>query len=61
LDAILPKNSKTLVGGAEFQPEYAGKLNYYLSAVDSQLRKDGDNSTIGIILCKMKNKLDNHK
>ena len=42
----------------KFQPEYAGKLNYYLSAVDSQLRKDGDNSTIGIILCKMKNKID---
>jgi predicted nuclease of restriction endonuclease-like (RecB) superfamily len=42
----------------KFQPEYAGKLNYYLSAVDSQLRKEGDNSTIGIILCKMKNKID---
>jgi predicted nuclease of restriction endonuclease-like (RecB) superfamily len=42
----------------KFQPEYAGKLNYYLSAVDSQLRKDGDNSTIGILLCKMKNKID---
>ena len=42
----------------KFQPEYAGKLNYYLSAVDSQLRKEGDNSTIGIILCKMKDKID---
>ena len=42
----------------KYQPEYAGKLNYYLSAVDSQLRKDGDNSTIGIILCKLKNKID---
>jgi predicted nuclease of restriction endonuclease-like (RecB) superfamily len=42
----------------KFQPEYAGKLNYYLSAVDSQLRKEGDNSTIGIILCKKKDKID---
>ncbi|MDR0519538.1 MAG: PDDEXK nuclease domain-containing protein [Clostridiales Family XIII bacterium] len=42
----------------KFQPEYAGKLNYYLSAVDSQLRKDSDNPTIGILLCKMKNKID---
>ncbi|MDR2691772.1 MAG: PDDEXK nuclease domain-containing protein [Dysgonamonadaceae bacterium] len=42
----------------KFQPEYAGKLNYYLSAVDSQLRKVGDNSTIGILLCKKKNKID---
>ena len=42
----------------KFQPEYAGKLNYYLSAVDSQLRKKEDNSTIGIILCKKKDKID---
>lgn len=42
----------------KFKPEYAGKLNYYLSAIDTQLRKDGDNHTIGIILCKMKNKID---
>ena len=42
----------------KFIPEYAGKLNYYLSAVDSQLRKNGDNPTIGILLCKKKNKID---
>ncbi|GHV66043.1 hypothetical protein FACS1894199_08530 [Bacteroidia bacterium] len=42
----------------KFQPEYAGKLNYYLSAVDSQLRKAGDNPAIGIILCKKKDKID---
>ena len=41
-----------------FIPEYAGKLNYYLSAVDSQLRKQGDNPTIGILLCRRKNKID---
>jgi predicted nuclease of restriction endonuclease-like (RecB) superfamily len=42
----------------KFMPEYAGKLNYYLSAVDSQLKKATDNPTIGILLCKMKNKID---
>ena len=38
-----------------FQPEYAGKLNFYLSAVDSQMRSEGDAPTIGLILCKGKN------
>jgi predicted nuclease of restriction endonuclease-like (RecB) superfamily len=42
----------------KFYPEYAGKLNYYLSAVDSLLRRAGDNPAIGIILCKKKNKID---
>ena len=42
----------------KFMPEYAGKLNYYLSAVDSLLRKPQDNPTIGILLCKKKNKID---
>jgi predicted nuclease of restriction endonuclease-like (RecB) superfamily len=41
----------------KFKPEYAGKLNFYLSAVDDILRSDFDNPTIGIILCKEKNKL----
>ncbi|MDR2118027.1 MAG: PDDEXK nuclease domain-containing protein [Tannerellaceae bacterium] len=42
----------------KFKPEYAGKLNYYLSAVDTLLRKANDNPTIGILLCKKKNKID---
>ena len=42
----------------KFTPEHAGKLNYYLSAVDSQLRKVGDNPTIGILLCKKKDRID---
>ncbi|GHT48744.1 hypothetical protein FACS189440_13070 [Bacteroidia bacterium] len=42
----------------KFYPEYAGKLNYYLSTVDSLLRRAGDNPAIGIILCKKKNKID---
>ena len=38
-----------------FMPEYAGKLNFYLSAVDDQLRQPTDQPTIGILLCKSKN------
>ncbi len=41
----------------EFEPEHAGKLNFYIKAVDEQLRKEGDNPTIGILLCKHKDKL----
>ena len=41
----------------EFKPEYAGKLNFYLSAVDGMLKKDQDNPTIGLLLCKSKNNL----
>jgi predicted nuclease of restriction endonuclease-like (RecB) superfamily len=42
----------------KFIPEYAGKLNFYLSAVDSLLKSDGDKSTIGILLCRHKNKIE---
>lgn len=41
-----------------FKPEYIGKLNFYLSAVDDQLRGSDDQPTIGLILCKDKDKLD---
>jgi len=41
----------------EFKPEYAGKLNFYLSAVDDILKHETDNSSIGIMLCKTKDKL----
>lgn len=40
-----------------FKPEYAGKLNFYLSAVDDLLKREHDNPSIGIILCKTKNKI----
>lgn len=42
----------------KFKPEYAGKLNFYLSAVDSQIKKESDSSSIGIILCKKKDKIE---
>lgn len=41
----------------EFRPEYAGKLNFYLSAVDSQLKTETDNPSIGLLLCKSKNNI----
>ena len=41
----------------DFKPEYAGQLNFYLSTVDAQLKKDTDNPTIGLLLCKNKNNL----
>ena len=41
----------------DFRPEYAGQLNFYLSAVDGILKKDTDNPSIGLLLCKSKNNL----
>jgi hypothetical protein len=41
----------------EFKPEFAGKMNFYLSAVDEQLRHRDDGPSIGIILCKSRNEL----
>jgi predicted nuclease of restriction endonuclease-like (RecB) superfamily len=37
-----------------FEPEFAGKLNFYLTAVDRQVRSEQDNPTIGILICKKK-------
>lgn len=45
------------VKATSFQPEYAGKLNFYLSAADDVLRIEGDAPTIGILLCKEKNRV----
>lgn len=41
----------------DFEPEFAGKLNFYLKAVDEQLRGEHDAPTIGLLLCKSKDKL----
>ena len=35
-----------------FDPEYAGKLNFYVNAVNEFIRKDSDNPTIGLLICK---------
>ena len=42
----------------KFVPEYAGKMNYYLSLLDRTERQDGENPSIGIILCAEKDQLD---
>ncbi len=39
----------------EFKPEYLGKMNFYLSALDEYIKNEHENSSIGIILCKEKN------
>jgi predicted nuclease of restriction endonuclease-like (RecB) superfamily len=40
-----------------FKPEFTGKMNFYLSAVDDQLRHPDDQPTIGLLLCKEKDRL----
>jgi len=40
-----------------FKPEYAGKLNFYCSAVDDLLKHETDQPTIGLILCESKDKI----
>lgn len=42
----------------KFKPEYTGKLNFYLSAVDSLIKEESENPTIGILLCKDKNNIE---
>jgi len=41
----------------EFEPEHTGKLNFYIKAVDQQLKTDLDQPTIGLLICKSKNKI----
>ena len=42
----------------EFEPEHTGKLGYYISAVNNQLKKDVDNPTIGLLICKGKDNIE---
>ncbi|PKP59487.1 MAG: DUF1016 domain-containing protein [Candidatus Altiarchaeales archaeon HGW-Altiarchaeales-1] len=41
----------------DFKPEYAGKINFYLSVIDDVLKTKQDNPSIGILLCKTKNRI----
>jgi predicted nuclease of restriction endonuclease-like (RecB) superfamily len=43
--------------GGEFQPEHVGKLNFYLSAVDTLLRREHDAPSIGLLLVKTKSRV----
>lgn len=40
----------------EFQPEFVGKMQFYLAALDRQVREEGEGPSIGIVLCKEKNR-----
>ena len=40
----------------EFKPEFVGQLQFYLTALDKQVKVDGENSSIGIIICKEKDR-----
>lgn len=40
----------------EFQPEFVGKMQFYLTALDKQIRQEDENPSIGIILCKEKSR-----
>jgi len=43
--------------GGKFKPEHLGQLGFYLTAVDRQVKSEHDNPTIGLLLCKTKNKV----
>lgn len=40
----------------EFKPEYAGKMQFYLTALNKQEKIEGENPSIGIIICKSKDR-----
>ena len=42
----------------EFEPEHTGKLGYYIEAINNQLKKDIDNPTIGLLICKTKDDIE---
>lgn len=41
----------------EFKPEYVGKMNFYLSALDDKMKTDSDNPSIGLVLCRAKDNI----
>jgi hypothetical protein len=40
----------------DFRPEFVGKMQFYLAALDQQVRQEDENPSIGIILCKEKSR-----
>jgi predicted nuclease of restriction endonuclease-like (RecB) superfamily len=45
------------IKGGAFKPEHVGQLNFYLSAVDAQIKAPDDKATIGLLLCRKRNRL----
>ena len=43
--------------GVDFKPEHTGQLNFYLSAVDAQIKAPDDRPSIGLLLCKKQNRM----
>jgi predicted nuclease of restriction endonuclease-like (RecB) superfamily len=43
--------------GGKFKPEHLGQLSFYLTAIDRQVKSEHDNPSIGLLLCKSKNKV----
>lgn len=43
--------------GGKFKPEHLGQLGFYMTAIDRQVKNEQDNPTIGLLLCKSKNKI----
>ena len=41
----------------EFKPEYLGQIGFYVKSIDNTLKRNNDNPTIGLLLCKKKDKL----
>lgn len=41
----------------EFKPEYVGQIGFYVTAIDKLLKKENDNPTIGLLLCREKNRV----
>ena len=42
----------------DFEPEFAGKLNFYLTLIDKTMKRQNENPTIGILMCRGKNNLE---
>jgi predicted nuclease of restriction endonuclease-like (RecB) superfamily len=55
--SLTPEHTERELETIDFEPEFAGKLNFYLKAVDAQMRQDSDAPTIGLLLCKSKDRL----
>ena len=56
-DDHITGNTTYQLKNGPFKPEYAGKLNFYLTALDRDIKTPEDNSSIGLILCKDKNNI----
>lgn len=45
------------IKGGKFKPEHLGQLGFYMTAIDRQVKNEQDNPTVGLLLCKSKNKI----